>query len=276
MHLGQDPESDTWAQQPLHIGVTDGNLMLPEHMHCGDDMPFLINAIYSQLFIRNQQLPDQYFLDHTILNLRNIQVHEINSTILNSIAPQEKFTYLSANSVTDQEYDYILPEVLHTFNPSGFSLHQLELKIDAPLMLLHNLDPIHGLYNGTCLRLIRSTCKILECHVLNGDGGNNANNVVLISRLTLDSGLEDSPVPFCHFQFPVHLAYAMTINKAQGQTVKHVGLNLSTSVFSHGQLYVALSCCTHPRNIKILFPDDQQNTKTTNVVWNEVFRNLEL
>ena len=143
-------------------------------------------------------------------------------------------------------------------------------------MLLHNLDSIYGLYNGTCLRLIRSTCRILECHVLNRDGGNNANNVVLIPRLTLDFGLEDSPVPFHCFQFPVHLAYAMTINKAQGQTVKYVGLNLSTFVFSHGQLYVILLYCTHPRNIKILFSNDQQNTKTTNVVWNEVFRNLEL
>ena len=35
----------------------------------------------------------------------------------------------------------------------------------------------------------------------------------------------------------------MTINKAQGQT--HVGLDLRTHVFSHGQLYVALSHCTH-------------------------------
>ena len=143
-------------------------------------------------------------------------------------------------------------------------------------MLLCNLDPIHGLYNGTHLRLIRSTCRTLECHVLNGNVGNNANNVFLIPRLTLDSGLEDSPASFCHFQFPVHLAYAMTINKAQGQTIKHVGLNLNTSVFSHGQLYMGLSHCTHPRNIKRLFPDDQQNPKTTNVVWNEVFRNLEL
>ncbi|KAF8545663.1 hypothetical protein OG21DRAFT_1428899 [Imleria badia] len=65
----------------------------------------------------------------------------------------------------------------------------------------------------------------------------------------------------------------MTINKAQGQTVKHVGLNLSSPVFSHGQLYVALSRCTHPRNIKVLFSnhDEERNTKTTNVVWNETW-----
>ena len=129
-------------------------------------------------------------------------------------------------------------------------------------MLLCNLDPIDDSYNGSRLKLIRSTHRILGCHVLNGDVGNNVNNVVLIPRLTLDSGLEDFPVPFCCFQFPVHLAYAMTFNKAQGQIVKHVGLNLSTSVFSHGPLYMALSCYTHPRNIKILFHNDQQIPKS--------------
>ena len=141
-------------------------------------------------------------------------------------------------------------------------------------MLLYNLDPIHGLYNGTWLRLIRSTQQVLECCILGRDGGDN---VVLIPHIALDSGLEDLPVPFWQFQFPVHLAYAMTINKAQGQTVKHVGLNLSSPVFSHGQLYVALLHCTHSRNIKVPFPDNQENsTNVTSVVWNEVFRNLEL
>lgn len=184
--------------------------------------------------------------------------------------------YLSADSVTDREYDYIQPEVLHTLNPSGFPLHILELKNGTPLMLLRNLDPIHGLYNGTRLRLLRSTRRVLECRILSEDENEDDNNVVLIPRMALNSSLGDSPVPFCRLQFPVRLAYAMTINKSQGQTVKHVGLNLSSSVFSHGQLYVALSRCTHPRNIKVLFPDDQENTKAINVVWNEVYRNLEI
>ena len=97
-------------------------------------------------------------------------------------------------------------------------------------------------------------------------GGDNANNMVFIPWMALDSGLQDSSIPFHHLEFPVHLAYAITINKSQGQTVKYVGLNLSSSVFSHEQLYVALSHCTYPRNIKILFPHDQEDTKATNVV----------
>ena len=118
------------------------------------------------------------------------------------------------------EYNYIQPEILNTFSPSEFPLHKLELKISAPLMLLRNLDPMNSLCNGTRLRLLRSTCHILECRVL---GGDNANNVVSIPHMALDSGLQDFPIPFCCLQFPVHLAYAMMINKSQGQMVKHVG-----------------------------------------------------
>ena len=78
-------------------------------------------------------------------------------------------------------------------------------------MLLWNLDPKNGLCNGTHLRLLRSTCYILEYRVL---GGNNANSVVFIPCMALDAGLSDSLVPFHHLQFPVHSAYAMTINKS--------------------------------------------------------------
>jgi ATP-dependent exoDNAse (exonuclease V) alpha subunit len=42
-------------------------------------------------------------------------------------------------------------------------------------------------------------------------------------------------------QFPVKPAFAMTINKSQGQTFEFVGVDLSKPVFSHGQLYVAFS-----------------------------------
>ncbi|CAG8765624.1 24283_t:CDS:1, partial [Gigaspora margarita] len=44
-------------------------------------------------------------------------------------------------------------------------------------------------------------------------------------------------IPFVlqHRQFPCQLAFAMSINRSQGQTMNHVGLYLSTPVFSHSQ-----------------------------------------
>jgi len=73
----------------------------------------------------------------------------------------------------------------------------------------------------------------------------------------------------------------MTINKAQGQTIPNIGVYLPESVFSYGQLYVALSRATTRSNIKILTipPIDKKNTKretkingkyTRNIVYKEV------
>ncbi|KAG5554683.1 hypothetical protein RHGRI_012293 [Rhododendron griersonianum] len=70
-------------------------------------------------------------------------------------------------------------------------------------------------------------------------------------------------------QFPVRLAYAMTINKSQGQSVKFVGVDLRTPVFSNGQLYVALSKCTSFDHITVLLPKEETDS-TTNIVYPEI------
>ena len=49
-------------------------------------------------------------------------------------------------------------------------------------------------------------------------------------------------------QYPLRLCYAMTINKNQGQSLKQVALYLPWKVFTHGQLYVALSRVTTPED----------------------------
>lgn len=60
------------------------------------------------------------------------------------------------------------------------------------------------------------------------------------------------PVEFTRHQFPIRLCFGMTINKAQGQTLDTVGIIFTQPVFSHGQLYVALSRGTTATKIKIL------------------------
>src|SRR5690606_3273365 len=65
--------------------------------------------------------------------------------------------------------------------------------------------------------------------------------LVLIPRIKLEPSGELLPFNFRRLQFPVRLSFAMTINKSQGQAFEKVGILLDKPIFTHGQLYVALS-----------------------------------
>ena len=64
--------------------------------------------------------------------------------------------------------------------------------------------------------------------------------------------------------------------QSQGQPLSNVGIYLPTPVFSHGQLYVALSRARSLDGLKILNLDNEKNTRhtTTNVVYVETFQNV--
>ena len=66
----------------------------------------------------------------------------------------------------------------------------------------------------------------------------------------------------------------MTINKSQGQSVSQVGLYLQMPVFTHGQLYVALSRCTSGSRIKVLLNEHNEDGRTANVVYKEVLNGV--
>ncbi|KAL8093222.1 hypothetical protein AgCh_035203 [Apium graveolens] len=83
----------------------------------------------------------------------------------------------------------------------------------------------------------------------------------------------DSKLPFklIRKQMPLQVCYAMTINKSQGQSLDRVGLFLPKSVFTHGQLYVAISRVTSPGGLKFFIDDEsgECTTFTQNVVFKE-------
>ena len=87
-----------------------------------------------------------------------------------------------------------------------------------------------GPCNGTILRIVGIIQRVLRCRIISGDR-RFAGNLVFILRITLAPSAEDLPIPLQQWQFPVWLAFAMTIDKSQRQLLAHVGLDLRTSVF---------------------------------------------
>ena len=71
-------------------------------------------------------------------------------------------------------------------------------------------------------------------------------------------------------------SFAMTINKSQRQSMSIVGLYLPSPVFSHGQLYVALSHVKMIGGLKIMILDEEKRStsKTLNVIYREVSQYL--
>jgi ATP-dependent DNA helicase PIF1 len=106
-----------------------------------------------------------------------------------------------------------LSEFLNTLELNGMPSHKLSFKIGAPVMLLRNLDPSVGLCNGTRLIVRLFTMRVIEVEIITRKG---ASNVAFIPRIKFISDNNGLPFTFARKQFPLWLAYAMTINKSQG------------------------------------------------------------
>ncbi len=141
-------------------------------------------------------------------------------------------------------------------------------------MLLQNMSG--GLANGTRLIVVKLMQHIIDAKIVTGpDKGRH----VFIPRLSITpSDTKRMPFTLRWRQFPLRPAFAMTINKAQGQTLQIVGVYLPKPVFCHGQLYVAFFRCSSRRGVRVLVRGGSRaalngapvGVYTSNVVYREV------
>ena len=249
-----DPKLLAWSEwlQSIGDGVEGEQVTIPEELGIGieadtkkqpmaelDSMKKVIDAVFPDL--ANNLADPEWLTGRSILTSTNKERHRINEVMV-GMAPGKEVLLSSADKVdNEQDARSFSVEYCNSLDPTGLPRHKLKLKPGVPVMLIRNLDPSNGLCNGTRLIFdhVSPNQRVMYCKIKDEVSGRF--KLVAIPRIRLRPKEKEYPFEWSRLQFPVTLAFATTINKSQGDTLKMVGIWLPQPVFGHGQLYVAPS-----------------------------------
>jgi ATP-dependent DNA helicase PIF1 len=190
----------------------------------------------------------------TLLFPRRAEVDMINDSNLRALTGR-RYTY-KARLV----YDGKIPEgfsesnegfqkALQMFDSDAAYSKELELILNAQVMLIANTDPDSGLVNGS-RGVITGFCPSTELPI-----------VEFLNGVKKIVGTHTWPIEDFEFvsraQVPLRLAYAVTIHKSQGATLDSALVDIGSGVFEFGQAYVALS---RVRSLEALYVYDFEPT----------------
>ena len=261
---------------PVLDEIGENVIQLPDNiMTPADKLSDFIDEIYPDLE-RNSN-SHQYMAERALLCAKNETVDEINNLILSNFPGDERIFY-SADAVSDEDDPALYPpDFLASINVSGLPQSVIKIKQGCIIQLLRNLDPRNGACNGTRLIVHKIYNNLIDGIIV---GGKHSGNHILIPRVKLCPSDNIFPFTMTRRQFPIRVAFAMTINKSQGQSLKKVGVYLPHSVFNHGQLYVAFSRVGCVDDLSVMVVEDGSGTHgkipgtdkfmTKNIVYKEI------
>ena len=241
------------------------------------------NSIYD---LTQFVFPDQVIGDPTLCLKRNIlapknsQVDAYNLAILDRL-PGTPTLFCAADSLeehsnilADSESD-VLPtpdailDCVAKVRPNGMPDHKLRIKLGGIYRLLRNFSVDRGLVKNTRVVITGIGQRLITVRRLTplGGGSFSGHNDILLPRITFKEVLPSGHT-LLRRQFPLAAAYASTFHSCQGLTLDCVGIDLTTPVFTHGQLYTALSRVRNRDSMMVLLPEGQE--VTANVTYQEI------
>lgn len=281
LRIRNSKEKNSWQKWLLKVGngeklqdrsnLPENVIPIPEEMICKKD---IVTAIFGEE-INTKDV--KTLAGKVILTPRNDTATSINNQVIRNIKGEEIHYYSSDSIDIDSTKETYFPiEFLNSEQPSGMPPHHLILKQGVIVILLRNLQPNRGLCNGTRLTINKLYERFLDATIITGS---HKGERVFIPRIDLTPTDTFLPFQLRRRQLPILPAFAITINRSQGQSFQHVGIFLPQPVFGHGQLYVALSRGTDSKNITVFMKDTTTQGKlianvkeiyTPNIVYNEI------
>ena len=253
---------DLFQLEPI-LGKDDDKDLIMQNYNT--DMPYFFKArvfdrmkLVSIEFQKIYRQTDPIFLG-ILERVRNKQTTSTDLEILNSrVCDQENgkmiITLTSHNSTAKAINDVELEKIELTpfsyeatinglFDEKNSPTEkQLSLKVGAQVMFTRN-DPTGRWVNGTLGEIAELTDESINVKLEDG-------SVMSVSTVTWENikyeynrqtKKNTKEIVGTFTQFPLKLAWAITIHKSQGLTFDHVRIDLSRGVFANGQTYVALS-----------------------------------
>ena len=210
----------------------------------------------------------EWLMDRAIIVPTNNEANDINKICIEKFPGKER-VYKSFDKANNCKEEHNYPtEFLNSILVSSIPPHEIKLKVGSPFMLIRTLDPVNGHINGT-----RYIVKALTDRIIHGEIAHPLKfkgNEIFIPRILFHPKDKTITFEFERKQFPIRSCFALTSNKAQGQSYKRVGIYMKKEFFSHGQLYVAMSRVRHPDCLSIFKDKSSNQDYMKNVVFKEI------
>jgi ATP-dependent DNA helicase PIF1 len=182
-------------------------------------------------------------------------------------ATADRINQRELSQISDLEYEYIA-EIKGTFDPALYPTEPLlKLKKGAQVMFVRNDSESRQFVNGTIGKIVDLAHDRILVQTEETGGKKRKIEVpkgeweIIRYKPGADGGIDAEPIG-SYVQYPLKLAWAITIHKSQGKTFDKILIDLGGGAFEHGQLYVALSRCRTLEGIVLRHPIRPQDVIT--------------